>query len=370
MESSASASLGPARLSYAQNFEDLLLLRAFGAQPVGRYVSVGAGDPERYSATRVFYDRGWSGINIEPYPGFHAQLSAQRTRDVNLAVAVGAARGRGVLHVAQPPELSTLDATAAQQLFQRGQARGDLDVAVETLTDILERHAGDAPIDFMIIDVEGYEAEVLAGLDLERFRPRVLLIEATRPQSFEPNHSAWETRLLGARYRLALFDGLNRYYVRAEDEALVRCFTVPVGIADGFVAYELFKAFAEGQPLAAEIVDLRQRVATLSAAARRLEQRLAEAELNGSVSGRRSLATRLRPRLGILRQYSPRTWTPRPEYADEVAPVLRRASRSSRPFETRSGGSHARSKACSARAIPISNMSCATVVRPMVPSMS
>src|ERR1041384_3211716 len=70
-------------VSYAQNFEDVLLHRIFGNLARGFYVDIGASDPMIGSVTKIFYDRGWSGINIEPSSTF-PRLAAARPRDVNL----------------------------------------------------------------------------------------------------------------------------------------------------------------------------------------------------------------------------------------------------------------------------------------------
>ena len=80
-------------VTYAQNGEDAILAHVLAGVERGRYIDVGANDPDAHSVTRAFYDRGWSGVNIEPVPAMHARLAAARTRDVNLAVAAGRQRG-------------------------------------------------------------------------------------------------------------------------------------------------------------------------------------------------------------------------------------------------------------------------------------
>ena len=76
-------------VSYAQNFEDVLLWRALGGVTDGFYIDVGAAHPDIDSVTRAFYDRGWSGINIEPTPEYSLRLAAARPRDVNLRLVLG-----------------------------------------------------------------------------------------------------------------------------------------------------------------------------------------------------------------------------------------------------------------------------------------
>jgi hypothetical protein len=73
-------------VTYAQNFEDLMLWRALHGVRDGFYIDVGAADPDEDSVTRAFYDHGWRGVNIEPSPEHFAAISAARPRDINFAL--------------------------------------------------------------------------------------------------------------------------------------------------------------------------------------------------------------------------------------------------------------------------------------------
>jgi hypothetical protein len=90
---------------------------------------------------------------------------------------------------------------------------------VRTLAALIAE-AGLQTIDFLKIDVEGAEADVLAGMDFERIRPRVILAEAVAPGSMEDASAAWESELMRRGYRFAFFDRLNRFYVAEEAEDL------------------------------------------------------------------------------------------------------------------------------------------------------
>ena len=92
-----------------------------------------------------------------------------------------------------------------------------------TLAELCQRHVP-GEIGFLKIDVEGAEADVLAGGDWKRFRPKVILAEAIAPGTGEPNWSEWEPFLLERGYQFVLFDGLNRFYVAEENSALLRRF--------------------------------------------------------------------------------------------------------------------------------------------------
>jgi FkbM family methyltransferase len=222
-------------VSYAQNREDVLLGRALPGA-AGFYIDVGAADPVELSVTKWFYDRGWSGVNVEPQPGYFAALSAARPRDVNLnALVSDAPREVTFYEFPDHPLLSTPDAAVAAKYRAAGERVEPRAVPAVTLAEVCERHAR-GPIDFLKIDVEGHEPAVLRGADFTRWRPVVLVVEATEAESQVPNHHGWEGLVLAADYRFAAFDGLNRYYVRAEDaDRLVPVLRVPVNLFDEYV---------------------------------------------------------------------------------------------------------------------------------------
>ncbi len=224
-------------VSYAQNFEDVLLWRALGHLPTGFYIDVGASHPDTNSVTRAFYDRGWRGINVEPAEGAFRRLAAARTRDVNLRLALGVARGAAELFEAAGAEtgLSTLDAGAPARYGALGIELRAVAVATDTLAAVCDAHAPDE-IHFLKIDVEGAERAVLEGADFARYRPWIVLVEATAPMSTVPTHAGWEPLLLDAAYRFVWFDGLNRFYVASErHDALARHFATPPNVFDDFI---------------------------------------------------------------------------------------------------------------------------------------
>jgi FkbM family methyltransferase len=222
---------------YAQNGEDVVLWRALGHLEGGVYVDVGAYDPVDDSVTKLFYDRGWRGLDVEPVAEHAQALRADRPRDVVAAVAVtGDDHGSVTLHEVTGTGLSTLSASIADEAAARGFATRDVTVPTRTLRSLVDEHLGEQDVHFCKIDVEGAEAEAIASVDLEAWRPWVLVVESTHPNTAEPTHMKWQDRVLAAGYRLCLFDGLSRFYVSEEHAAeLGEKLSYPACPLDGYV---------------------------------------------------------------------------------------------------------------------------------------
>jgi FkbM family methyltransferase len=223
-------------ISYAQNQEDIMLWRAVQNVRQGFYIDVGAAHPSDLSVTKLFYDHGWSGINIEPNADYYERLIAERPRDVNLAVVATSAPGERVFHHVIGTGLSTLDNETALQHERKGFKVKTAMVQCRTLADICVDYRPNGSIHFLKIDVEGSEGEVLKGADFRRFRPWIVLVEATRPMSQDLDYVSWEPALLEHDYQFVWFDGLNRFYVASEHVAhLIEHFSVQPNVFDGFV---------------------------------------------------------------------------------------------------------------------------------------
>jgi len=191
-------------ISYAQNLEDVMLARAFVGVTQGFYIDVGGYDPDNDSVTRFFYDSGWRGINVEPVPEQYEEFVKRRPRDVNLRTALGRADGQLRFHDFSPSGLSTMDPVAAARLREHGYTCREYDVPVTTLAAVCRAHAP-ATIDFLKIDVEGAEGDVLFGGDWKRFRPKVIVAEAVTPMASEPSWQDWEPFLIAQGYRFGNF---------------------------------------------------------------------------------------------------------------------------------------------------------------------
>ena len=221
-------------VSYSQNAEDVRLARVLDSTS-GFYVDVGAGDPTEFSVTNHFYDRGWSGINVEPGPAFE-RLEQERPRDVNLRLAVAPKSEEREFWVSTPHwGLSTLISPDPSAPIPEGFSFERQSITTRPLSDIIREHAANEAIDFMTIDVEGAEGDVVRSMDFELSQPMIIVVEAISPLTFEPSHHDWEPVLIAAGYELATFDGINRFYVAQEHRDLIPALAYPITALDAYV---------------------------------------------------------------------------------------------------------------------------------------
>jgi FkbM family methyltransferase len=213
-------------VSYAQRFEDLYLMRCFGDRTDGFYIDVGSGHPVYDNVSFAFYLKGWSGITVEPNPWLSRLSRAVRPRDRHVEALVGSKSGEATFYLVREFHgLSTMIAPHAQAaLTQFGKSADAISVPLTTLRALC---AGQAPasFDFLKIDVEGAEPDVLFGGDWARFRPKLVVVEALAPYTLAPVWQQWEPFLAEHGYGYVWFDSLNRYYLAKEAGELAGCFT-------------------------------------------------------------------------------------------------------------------------------------------------
>lgn len=222
------------RISYAQNYEDVMLARALRGVDCGFYIDVGAQDPVDDSVTKAFYEMGWRGINIEPVTHWFQRVEIDRPRDINLQLAVSDRPGTLHLFEVVGSGLSTTTPAFAQQHALGGHQIRESDVRCVTLDSICEAQKVNA-VHFLKIDCEGSEAAALRGLSLQHVRPWIILLEATEPNSQKPAYEEWEPSLVGRGYHFVYADGLNRFYVADEHAELDAAFSFPPNVFDSFV---------------------------------------------------------------------------------------------------------------------------------------
>ncbi len=246
-----------------------MLHRAFAGQTGGFYIDVGANDPTKCSITQHFYDLGWHGINVEPGKAAFERLARARRHDINLNIGISN-RSASIAFFECPATstLSTFSAREAGLLREQGIVFEERRVPVQTLAQICEQYVH-TTIDFLSIDVENHEQEVIEGNDWRRWRPRVVVVEDGSPWAANPRRAQWESLLLEADFHFALFDGLNRFYVRGEDKHLLPVLSVPANVLDDFVLHECLEGVGPtGLAVARRLHALGLRLPRIAAVAR------------------------------------------------------------------------------------------------------
>lgn len=167
--------------SWSQEGEDMVLRRVFEGKKSGFYVDVGAHHPKRFSNTFLFYKRGWRGINIDPMPGSMRLFQKWRPRDTNLELGIAETEGSLNYYVFNEPALNGFveslsierDKSASTYRIEK-----TINIGVLPLAAVFSSHLPEnQKIDFLTIDVEGLDFQVIKSNDWSKYRPSFVLVE-------------------------------------------------------------------------------------------------------------------------------------------------------------------------------------------------
>lgn len=205
--------------SNSQKGEDLLIDKYFKHKRRGFYIDVGACHPKRLSNTKLFYDRGWHGINIEPNPLRIALFYKDRRRDINLNMGIGTTRKMSTFYQLGHAGVSTFSKKEAHSLIKLGhKLEGRMKIPMYRLEDIIRKYVK-GNIDFMTVDTEGLDLEVLKSNNWEKYRPKLLCVETidfidllTNVKENQNRKNKITRYLLGKGYKELFSNGLNTFY--------------------------------------------------------------------------------------------------------------------------------------------------------------
>ncbi|HSI07552.1 MAG TPA: FkbM family methyltransferase [Rariglobus sp.] len=214
-------------VSHAQWGDDLLVWEHFNRSPIGIFLEAGANDPIKLSQTYLLEQQGWTGILIDPVPSCCEALRRVRTRSHVFQNALGGPQHRGKLRLRVPSGCSELthavanggevgdaEMQAASSIAERRQEASDGDEIIEagfiTIDEALKT-AGFDRLDYLSLDLEGFELPALQGLDFSRIRPRVVIIE-DRLENLSRHRF-----MLNKGYKLVRRNGSNNWYVPSNE---------------------------------------------------------------------------------------------------------------------------------------------------------
>ena len=220
-------------ISYAQNFEDVMLWRALKHVEKGFYIDIGAQDPIIDSVSLAFYKHGWRGVHIEPTKQYSKKLEEARPDEIVKQVAIGNSKEQIELFEFQGTGLSTAVPEIAMRHKEEGHVSIDTLVDVMSLDTLLDQYS-DKTIHWLKLDVEGFEEEAIQSWQNSSVRPWVLVIESTEPLTQKKSYKEWEGFLINKGYSFCYFDGLNRFYLHDDHAELLSAFSVPPNIFDDF----------------------------------------------------------------------------------------------------------------------------------------
>lgn len=167
-------------ISYSQEGEDLVLKRIFEGKRDGFYVDIGAHHPVRFSNTYLFYKLGWKGINIDAMPGSMKAFRSKRPRDINIEVPISQKEEEITYYMFNEPALNGFseDISRSRNTLPGYKIINELKMKTQRLDEILGKEMGkNQNIDFMSIDVEGLDLEVLKSNNWSIFSPSIILVE-------------------------------------------------------------------------------------------------------------------------------------------------------------------------------------------------
>ena len=248
-------------ISYAQNFEDVILWRALKHIPSGFYIDVGAQDPVIDSVSMTFYEHGWRGINVEPNSYYAKKIRDARPDEQVIEAAISLKEGSIPFFNVEDTGLSTADVEIARKHRRDGFEVQLVEVPCMRLSEVFD-NLPVKDVHWLKIDVEGLEREVLLSWEPSPVRPWIVLLESTEPNSPTPNFHQWEDLLINLGYEFVYFDGLNRFYISQEHLELREFFGVGANVFDKFFLSELSPGPC-GQKLVARIRDAHHQVEAL-----------------------------------------------------------------------------------------------------------
>lgn len=175
---------GELRLTYSQYGEDAMLKgfvedRILDPDYKGFWVDIGAHHPDRFSNTKMYYDCGWRGINVDALPAAIKIFDNKRPRDINVNVGIGETPGTLEYFMFADYATNTFSREFAEKVMARGvSCIGVTKVDVITLKDLMRKYLPPKQhIDFFSIDTEGLDISILRSNDWALYRPDYILIE-------------------------------------------------------------------------------------------------------------------------------------------------------------------------------------------------
>jgi FkbM family methyltransferase len=265
-------------ISYAQNFEDIMLWRALKNIKNGFYIDIGAADPVIDSVSKLFYDNGWKGVNVEPEISYYEKLKTHRQDEIILNLGVSDSIQKIKFYQFEIKGLSTCNLDVVKMHLLEDLIKPiEQEIPTISMDSLLEKSHG-KDIQWLKIDVEGYEKNVLQSWKNSEIRPWIILVESTIPNSQEENYNQWESILLNKGYEFVYFDGLNRFYLSVDYLNLKKFFASPPNVFDNFSLYKNVIAESKAQQAESKAQQAESKAQQAESKAQQAESKAQQAE--------------------------------------------------------------------------------------------
>jgi FkbM family methyltransferase len=171
-------------VSFSQGGEDLALIHLLDQKP-GRYLDIGAHHPDRFSNTRLLYDRGWSGINVEANPNLIPELKRKRPRDLTIGACVGS-KSEYIFTLFKEPAISTANQDWKKKFLEQEQIiDSEIKITGISLSELITKNFSSGDLDLLLVDAEGSDFDVIQSGNFENLPvglfPKWILVETPRP---------------------------------------------------------------------------------------------------------------------------------------------------------------------------------------------
>lgn len=194
--------------SFSQEGEDMILDNLLEFKRRGFYIDIGAYHPRQFSNTMRFYQRGWHGLNVDAMPGSMKLFNRLRPRDINIEAGLSSVNEEMTYYIFKERALNTFDASGLERLRQAGYVPiKKIPIRSYTIMEILDKYVDrNQEIDFMDIDVEGFDEKVISQMDFNKYHPNIIMLEKQGMK----NSSILEDN----GYRLAALTGRTAIYMK------------------------------------------------------------------------------------------------------------------------------------------------------------
>jgi FkbM family methyltransferase len=169
------------RISYSQCGEDLIVQYIFSLRGIElpSYIDIGANHPYLFSNTALFYSKGCRGINIDANPQLCELFKQYRPQDINLNVGIADHEDELDFYMMQDDTLSTFSKAECDNLIAAGKESAAVKkIKLTTIETVLSQHYNNTCPDFLSLDVEGMDYDILKSIDFTKYAPRVICVEA------------------------------------------------------------------------------------------------------------------------------------------------------------------------------------------------